>query len=122
MMSFRVAARSAPRTLSRMSSTVIRQTRITQRSSALRTSWAPLRAPQLSAAFSSTALRQAPANEVDQELLAKLESEVQFENEMKQNEQLPASIKDFMENSPYEVKDTPGQEDVYLVRKLGDET
>ena len=41
---------------------------------------------------------------------------------MKQNEQLPASIKDFMENSPYEVKDTPGQEDVYLVRKLGDET
>ncbi|KAJ3559451.1 hypothetical protein NPX13_g9531 [Xylaria arbuscula] len=121
-MSFRVAARSAPRTLSRMGSTAIRQTRIAQPSSVLKTSWAPLRTPQLVAAFSSTPLRQAPKNETDQELLAKLESEVQFENEMKENEQVPASIKDFMENSPYEVKDTPGQEDVFLVRKMGDET
>ncbi len=121
-MSLRAVARSAPRTLSRLSSTAIRQTRIAQPSSLLRTAWAPLRTPQLAAAFSSTPLRQAPANEVDQELLAKLESEVQFESEVKQDQQLPASIKDFTENSPYELKDKPGQQDIYLVRKFGDET
>ncbi|KAK5625105.1 hypothetical protein RRF57_000821 [Xylaria bambusicola] len=118
-MSFRAAVRSAPRTLSRMNSAAIRQTRIAQPSSLLRTTW---RTPQLAATFSSTPLRQAPANEADRELLSKLESEVKFENELKQNEQVPASIKDFMENSPYEVKDEPGKEDVYLVRKFGDET
>ncbi|KAI0516915.1 mitochondrial glycoprotein [Xylaria bambusicola] len=122
MMSFRAAVRSAPRSLSRMNSAAIRQTRIAQPSSLLRTTRAPLRTPQLAATFSSTPLRQAPANEADRELVSKLESEVKFENELKQNEQLPASIKDFLENSPYEVKDEPGKQDVYLVRKFGDET
>ncbi|KAI0534747.1 mitochondrial glycoprotein [Xylaria digitata] len=122
MMSLRAVARSAPRTLSRMSSTATRQMRVAQSSSLLRTAWAPLRTPQLTATFSSTPFRQAPKNEADQELFAKLESELQFENEMKINEQLPASVKDFIENSPYELKDEPGKEDVYLVRKLGDET
>jgi complement component 1 Q subcomponent-binding protein len=88
----------------------------------LRTAWAPLRTSQLTASFSSTPLRQAPDNEADQELLAKLESELQFESEMKESEQLPASIKDFLDNSPYELKDEPGKEDVYLVRKFGNET
>jgi len=122
MMSLRAVARSAPRTLTRLSSTAIRQTRVAQPSSLLRTSWAPLRTTQLSASFSTTPLRQAADNEVDQELLAKLESELQFEDEMKANEQLPASIKDFLDNSPFELKDEPGKQDVYLVRKLGDET
>ncbi|KAI0968348.1 mitochondrial glycoprotein [Xylaria arbuscula] len=122
MMSFRAVARSAPRTLSRMSSTAIRQTRTAQPSSLLRTAWAPLRTPQLAAAFSSTPLRQAPENEADREILEKLESELQFESEMKANEQLPASIKDFIENTSYELKDEPGKEDVYLVRKIGNET
>ncbi|KAI0433121.1 mitochondrial glycoprotein [Xylaria sp. FL1042] len=122
MMSLRAVARSAPRSLSRMGSTAIRQTRTAQPSSLLRTAWAPLRTPQLAASFSSTPLRQAPANEADQELLEKLESEVQFENEMKASEQLPASIQDFLQNSRYELKDEPGQEDVFLVRKMGNET
>lgn len=52
----------------------------------------------------------------------KLESEIQFEGEMKENEQLPASVKDFLENSPFELQDTPGKEDVSLVRKFGNET
>ncbi|KAI0453466.1 mitochondrial glycoprotein [Xylaria acuta] len=122
MMSLRAVARSAPRTLTRLSSTAVRQTRVAQPSSLLRTAWAPLCAPRLAATFSSTSRRQAADNEAEQELLAKLESELQFESEMKGNEQLPASIKDFMENSPYELKDEPGKEDVYLVRKFGDET
>ncbi|KAI0544164.1 mitochondrial glycoprotein [Xylaria curta] len=122
MMSFRAVARSMPRTLTRLSSAAVRQTRVAQPSSLLRTARAPLRTPQLAATFSSTSWRQAPENEADQELLAKLESELQFESEMKQSEQLPASIKDFIENSPYELKDEPGKEDVYLVRKFGNET
>ncbi|KAI1424205.1 mitochondrial glycoprotein [Xylaria sp. FL1777] len=122
MMSLRAAARSAPRTLSRLSSTTIRQTRIAQPSSLLRTAWAPLRTPQLAAAFSSTPLRHAPANEADQELVAKLGSELEFEKELKNSEPPPASIKDFLDNSPFELKDEPGQEDVYLVRKFGNET
>ncbi|KAI8626156.1 mitochondrial glycoprotein [Xylariaceae sp. FL1651] len=122
MMSLRAFARSAPRTLTRLSSTAIRQTRVAQPSSLLRTTWAPLRTPQLAATFSSTPLKQAPTNEADEELLAKLESELQFESEMKENEQLPTSIKDFLENSPFELKDEPGKEDVYLTRKFGNET
>lgn len=41
---------------------------------------------------------------------------------MKENEQLPASVKDFLENSPFELKDIPGKEDVRLTRKFGNET
>jgi complement component 1 Q subcomponent-binding protein, mitochondrial len=122
MMSLRAVARSAPRTLTRLSSAAIRQTRVAQPNSLLRASWVPLRATQLSASFSTTPLRQAADNEVDQELLAKLDSELQFENQMKENEQLPASVKDFLDNSPFELKDEPGKQDVYLVRKFGDET
>ncbi|GAW13397.1 hypothetical protein ANO14919_027820 [Xylariales sp. No.14919] len=121
MMSLRAAARSAPRTLSRMSATAARQMRVAQPSSLLRTAWAPLRTPQLAATFSSTPLRQAPS-EVDKELAAKLASEIQYESRAKEAEPLPTSIKDFLENSPYELKDVPGQQDVYLVRKFGDET
>ena len=60
--------------------------------------------------------------QVDEELSVKLESELQFESEMKENEQQPASVKDFLANSPFELKDVPGKEDVYLVRKFGNET
>ncbi|KAI0409162.1 mitochondrial glycoprotein [Xylaria palmicola] len=122
MMSLRTVARSAPRALTRLSASALRQTRVAQPSSLLRTAWAPLRTSQFTAAFSSAPSRQAPENEADQELLAKLESELQFESEMKENEQLPVSIKDFLESSPYELKDEPGKQDVYLVRKFGNET
>ncbi|KAI6086065.1 mitochondrial glycoprotein [Hypoxylon rubiginosum] len=123
MMSLRAAARSAPRTLSRLSSTALRQSRAAQPSSLLKSSWAPLRSTQLTTAFSTSQFRQAPAAaEVDEQLSVKLESEISFENQMKENEQLPASVQDFLENSPFELKDTPGKEDVVLTRKFGDET
>lgn len=122
MMSLRAVARSAPRTLTRMSAAAVRNTRAAQPSSLLRTAWAPLPAPRLAATFSSTSWRQAKKTEVDEELLTKLESELQFENEMKETTQLPSSVKDFLESSPYELKDEPGREDVYLHRKFNDET
>lgn len=40
---------------------------------------------------------------------------------MKANEQEPASIKDFLNNSAFELQDTPGQEVVKLVRTFGEE-
>ncbi|KAI2635759.1 mitochondrial glycoprotein [Hypomontagnella submonticulosa] len=122
MMSLRAVARSAPRTLSRLSSTALRQSRVARPSSLLKSSWAPLRSSQFTSAFSTSHFRQASASEVDEELSVKLESEIQFEGEMKENEQLPASVKDFLENSPFELQDTPGKEDVSLVRKFGNET
>ena len=128
MMSLRAAARSAPRTLTRLSSTAARSTTASASVSSVarplaRSSWAPLRSTrQFGAAFSTTPLRGKPAGQVDEELSVKLESELQFENEMKENEQQPASVKDFLENTPFELKDVPGKEDVYLTRKFGNET
>ncbi|KAI1139255.1 mitochondrial glycoprotein [Hypoxylon sp. FL0543] len=122
MMSLRAVARTAPRTISRLSSTALRQSRVARPSALVKSSWAPLRSSQFASAFSTSQLRQAPKAEVDEELSLKLESELQFEGEMKENEQLPASVKDFLENSAFELKDTPGKEDVALTRKFGNET
>lgn len=52
----------------------------------------------------------------------KLNSEIEFENDMKEAAPVPASVKDFLENSPFELKDEPGKEDVVLTRKFGNET
>ncbi|KAI1497278.1 suaprga1-like protein [Biscogniauxia marginata] len=123
MLSLRVAARSAPRSLARLSSAAIRQSsRAARPSSLLKSSWAPLRTSQFTSSFSTTPRRQEAGNEVDQELSSKLESELQFEHEIKDKDHVPASVKDFLENSPFELKDTPGTEDVVLTRKFGDET
>jgi complement component 1 Q subcomponent-binding protein len=61
------------------------------------------------------------AGEVDEEVSAKLASEIEFENDVKAEEPLPASIKDFMDNSPFKIEDVPGKEDVVLTRTFGDE-
>ena len=120
MMSMRAFARAAPRTLTRLSSAALRQTTMARPSLMLKAT--PLRTSQYVAAFSTTPFRQAAANEVDEDLSQKLESELQFESEMKESEQQPASIKDFLENSPFELIDTPGKEDVILKRTFGSET
>ncbi|RYP23478.1 hypothetical protein DL767_008794 [Monosporascus sp. MG133] len=121
MMSLRAVARSAPRTLPRLSSPAIRQSVARPSSFLVNSARAPLRSTQFASSFSTTPLRRTPSSEVDEELSVKLESELQFEKEMKDND-VPASVKDFLENSPFELKDTPGMEDVYLTRKFGNET
>jgi len=40
---------------------------------------------------------------------------------MKENEGIPTSVKDYMENGPFEILDVPGQEEVVLTRQFGDE-
>jgi complement component 1 Q subcomponent-binding protein len=66
-------------------------------------------------------LRKAMAGEVDEEVSAKLASEIDFEKEVKQNEPVPASIKDFLDNSAFKIEDIPGREDVVLTRTFGEE-
>ncbi|KAL7619594.1 Mitochondrial acidic protein mam33 [Parahypoxylon ruwenzoriense] len=122
MMSLRAVARSAPRTLTRLSSTAVRQSRVAQPSSLLKSSWAPLRSSQFASAFSTSQLRQGREAEVDEELSLKLDSEIQYESGLKESETLPASVNDFLKNSPFKLKDTPGKEDVTLTRKFGKET
>jgi len=40
---------------------------------------------------------------------------------MRDPEDVPVSVKDYLENGPFELKDTAGQEEVVLTRKFGDE-
>lgn len=73
------------------------------------------------AAFSTTVGRRAADGETDDTLSAKLESEIEIEEQMKDEEEQPASIKDFLAASDFELIDTPGQEVVKLVRSFGEE-
>ena len=41
---------------------------------------------------------------VDQELSAKLESELQMEKDMRDSDEFPESIKDYLDNGPFEVR------------------
>jgi len=41
---------------------------------------------------------------------------------MKDEGGIPTSVKDYLENGPFEIIDTPGQEEVVLIRQFGDET
>jgi complement component 1 Q subcomponent-binding protein len=116
-MSLRSVARSAPRFLTRTSTAIVRP--------ASRTLAKPqttfLRTQQATSAFSTSVFRRSPTGETDQELSAKLASEIEYENDVKENEPLPASIKDFIENGPFEIKDVAGKEEVVLTRKFGNE-
>jgi complement component 1 Q subcomponent-binding protein len=117
MMSIRTFARSAPRSVARMTAASLRQSVARPSTFAKASSVAALR----SAAFSTTPFRAAAASEANEELSAKLESELQIEEELQDSEQQPASIKDFLENGPFELVDTPGQEVVKLTRTFGEE-
>ncbi|KAI5462331.1 mitochondrial glycoprotein [Mariannaea sp. PMI_226] len=121
MLSARAFARSAPRAVARLSASVVRQSTVARPSTLAKASSALNVVRPARAAFSTTVFRQAANAEVDEELAAKLESELQIEEDMKANEQEPASIKDFLNNSAFKLVDTPGQEVVKLERSFGDE-
>lgn len=53
--------------------------------------------------------------------MAKIESEIQMENEMKEADPTPASITEYLQNGPFKIQDTPGEEEVVLTRQFGDE-
>lgn len=130
MMSLRTLARSAPRAFPRASSAAIYRPSASGSSLLTKTKTSSpfasmLRTARQPAAFSTSAPRRAAAavaGEVERDLVAKLESEIEFESQVKESEEEPASIKDFLENGPFEIKDTPGQEKVVLTRTYGNET
>ncbi|VUC30583.1 unnamed protein product [Clonostachys rosea] len=121
MMSARSIARSAPRVVSRIAGSSIRQFTVARPTTLLKpTVAAALRAAHASPFSTTTGLR-ASRSETDEELSVKLDSEIQIEEDMKANEQQPASVKDFLANTAFELIDTPGQEVVKLVRTFGEE-
>ncbi|MCJ1261842.1 hypothetical protein MMC22_001710 [Lobaria immixta] len=62
------------------------------------------------------------SNLVDQELAAKLQSELELERDMRDSEKLPANLQDYLDRSSFDIKDTTGQEEVVLTRQFGDES
>ncbi|KAH8819539.1 mitochondrial glycoprotein [Xylogone sp. PMI_703] len=120
MFSVRSFTRSAPRTVSRLASSTIR--RPAARSTPfLQSVWKPSHT-RYTAAFSTSVSHKKPAGETDLDLVAKLQSEIEIETELKEADEVPISIKDFLENGPFEISDIPGQEDVVLTREFGQET
>lgn len=120
-MSLRTIVRNAPRTLTR--TTAVAYTFRTTSNTLLRTARPAtlFRPTQTASAFSTTVFRREPVNDADAELSEKLAEELKYENAVKDGEMMPASIKDFLENGPFEIKDVPGSEDVILTRTYGDE-
>jgi len=117
MFSIRSYARSAPRAINRLTSSALRTPALRQ-SSFIQAAWKPSRT-QITSAFSTSTSRRAAG---DEELVQKLDAEIGLENEMKESEGVPTSVKDFIENGPFEVLDVPGEEEVVLTRKYEDET
>ncbi|RDA90161.1 hypothetical protein CP533_0526 [Ophiocordyceps camponoti-saundersi (nom. inval.)] len=73
------------------------------------------------AAAAPPAAKKDEASEVDEELVFKIDSEIRIEEDLKHDAQMPASIGDFLENSPFTLEDKPGVETVKLIRSFGDE-
>jgi complement component 1 Q subcomponent-binding protein, mitochondrial len=134
MLSARILARSAPRVAQRITSnpSTVLSRRAASQLCAPTTSFRHPRSvlsqlasrhpvPQLTAtrAFSLSAARR--AGETDDELIAKVESELAYEDDVKDDTPMPTSIRDFLDNSPFTLEDTPGQQDVKLVREFGNE-
>ncbi|KAG5936401.1 hypothetical protein E4U60_002563 [Claviceps pazoutovae] len=121
MLSIRSFSRAVPRAVARLAAPSMRSGVIRPSSAAIKTSAvSALRSSTGAAQYSTESSRRAANGECDDELAAKLESEIQVEQETK-SEQQPASIKDFLANSPFELVDTPGEETVKLVREFGKE-
>ncbi|KAK2629120.1 hypothetical protein QTJ16_002223 [Diplocarpon rosae] len=121
MLSIRSFARAAPRTVARLSRSAITRPTARPSLSFVQSAWKPSQSQQCTAAFSTTASRRATPAKGDAELAAKLGSEIQMENEMKEEGGIPTSVQDYLENGPFKVIDTPGNEDVILTRQFGDE-
>lgn len=119
-MSLRALARSAPRAISRASSTA--SIARCQRGSLLKAARpSTFLRPQQTSTFSTTVSRRAAESETDEELSAKLASEIEFEESVKESEPVPASVKDFLSNGPFEIVDVAGKEEVVLTRNYGNE-
>ncbi|KAB2102485.1 hypothetical protein AG0111_0g9059 [Alternaria gaisen] len=118
MMSLRNLARSAPRSAARFSTKAVRP------QSSLRQAFQPAAwaapIPRLTASFSMSAAKREDSG-TNEELVAKLQSEISMEEGMKEDEDLSHNIKEYLENSPFEIEDKAGNQEVVLTRTFNDE-
>ncbi|EOA89736.1 Mitochondrial acidic protein mam33 [Exserohilum turcicum] len=119
MLSLRSLARSAPRSAARFSTKAVRPQAFLRQTAAFQPAWA-VAAPRLTASFSVSAARRQDSG-INEELVAKLESEIVMEESMKEDEDLSANIKEYLDNSPFEIEDQPGNQEVVLTRTYNDE-
>lgn len=115
MLSFRSIARSAPRSFARLSTKAARPALF--KPVTVQAAWRTASAPRLASAFHTSI----PRYEVQDALVVKLENELNLEDDVGEPESYSENIKDYLENSPYEVKDVAGQEEVVLTRKYNNE-
>ncbi|PVH96664.1 mitochondrial glyco protein [Periconia macrospinosa] len=121
MYALRNLARSTPRSVARFSSkATIRPQPSLFRTAALQPSWSQF-TPRLTASFHVSAVKKQDS-EVREELVAKLQSEISLEEEMKDSEELSTNIQEYIDNSAFKLEDKPGHQEVTLTRKFGDET
>ncbi|KAF2704216.1 mitochondrial glyco protein [Pleomassaria siparia CBS 279.74] len=119
MFAIRNLARSAPRSIARLSTKAVRpQPSLFRQAAAFQPAWT--QAPRLTAAFHVSAARREDGG-VNEELVAKLQSEITMEEDMKDDEDLSANIKEYLDSSPFEIEDKPGNQEVVLTRTFGDE-
>ena len=128
MLSMRAISRAAPRAAARLTSSspaVLRSSAFARPATARSAIASALAVSRTSvSAFSSVAARCAPPKtkaEVDEELSNKLASEIQFENEIHENEPESTTVKDFVESGLFEIEDVAGREEVVLRRTYNDE-
>ncbi|KAF7845844.1 hypothetical protein BT93_L0382 [Corymbia citriodora subsp. variegata] len=121
MLSLRLLSRQAPRGVARISSLAARQIQKPAQLQAL--SWGPAFAPsslRLAAQFSSSRAVRDENDSANQELAAKLESELAYEQQEQEDNENP-NLKEYLEHSSFQLQDTPGNEEVSLTRTYGDE-
>jgi complement component 1 Q subcomponent-binding protein len=100
MLGLRNLARTAPRSAARLSTKAVRPQSSLR--AAFQPAWtAPI--PRLTASFHMSAVRRQDSG-INEELVAKLQSEISMEEDMKEDEDLSANIKEYLENSPFEVQ------------------
>ncbi|OOF96711.1 hypothetical protein ASPCADRAFT_206887 [Aspergillus carbonarius ITEM 5010] len=126
MMSLRTLARSVPRTVSRSiavssRSTVFRPVSAVPKN-AFQSSLKQVTRPSYAAFSTSRAFKQSPA-EGDVELVAKLEEELKHEKAsgLEDLESSVQNIQYVLQNNSWEVKDVPGEQEVILTKKFGNE-
>ncbi|PUU81534.1 mitochondrial glyco protein [Tuber borchii] len=78
--------------------------------------------PRLAARFSTSFTRFEKLGQVDEELALKLQTEIDLEMTKEDELEYPLSVKEYLETGQFQIIDKPGQEDVQLIRKFGDET
>ncbi|KAF2174873.1 mitochondrial glyco protein [Zopfia rhizophila CBS 207.26] len=119
MLALRNIARSAPRSIARLSTKAARpQTSLCRQAAVFQPLWTQT-IPRLASSFHTSVSRR--QENVSEELLAKLEKEIVLEEGIKEDEELSANIREYLEHSPFEIEDKPGHQEITLTRTFGDE-